>query len=338
MLRDASLLITGGTGSFGRAFVRQILGQYPDIGQLIIFSRDEQKQYEMAQEYPRARYPALRFVLGDVRDEQRLIRSLQGVDYVVHAAALKHVPIAEENPWECIRTNVMGAENLINAALETGVKRVIALSTDKAAAPINLYGASKLCADKLFIAANNLAQRNEATQFSVVRYGNFMGSRGSVVPHFLKARHTGVLPITHPDMTRFGIRLDRCIELLLYALAHSWGGEIFIPKIPCFRVADLATAIGPDCRQQIIGIRPGEKLHEDLITPSDALNTLEFAKHYVIGPTLPLWDTDEYLAYFKGKRVEQDFSYHSNRPADWLSIEALRQEVEAALNIQLAPL
>lgn len=333
MLQDASLLITGGTGSFGRAFINRVLQQHPQVRQLIIFSRDEQKQYEMALQYPRHRYPQLRFVLGDVRDEQSLLRAMQGVDYVVHAAALKHVPIAEENPWECIRTNVVGAENIINAALKCGVKRVVALSTDKAAAPINLYGASKLCADKLFIAANNMAP--EPTRFVVVRYGNFMGSRGSVVPHFMELRKTGTLPITHPEMTRFGITLEQCTDMMLYALAHAWGGEIIIPKIPCFRITDLATAIAPECKQETIGIRPGEKLHEDLITPSDALNTLEFAHHYVIGPTLPLWDTDKYLAHFHGQRVDTDFSYHSNRPADWLTVEQLRQLLTHALNLDL---
>jgi UDP-N-acetylglucosamine 4,6-dehydratase len=332
MFSHTRLLITGGTGSFGRAFVDALLRDYPDIRQLIIFSRDEQKQYEMALQYPAHRYPALKFTLGDVRDKSTLVRALQGVDFVVHAAALKHVPIAEMNPWECLRTNVGGAQNLIEAALETGVKRVIALSTDKAAAPVNLYGASKLCADKLFIAANHMAPEG-GTRFSVVRYGNFMGSRGSVLPLFREKAATGVLPITHPEMTRFGITLERCIEAMRYALMHAWGGEIFIPKLPAFRIADLATAVCPECQQEISGIRPGEKLHEDLITSSDALYTLEFAQHYVILPTLPLWDADAYLAHFNGKRVAQDFAYRSDDPAGWLTVPQLQ-----AMIAQVAPL
>ncbi|MBX3101588.1 MAG: UDP-N-acetylglucosamine 4,6-dehydratase (inverting) [Bacteroidetes bacterium] len=326
MFSQTSLLITGGTGSFGRAFVDTLLRDYPDIRRLIIFSRDEQKQYEMAQEYPSARYPALRFVLGDVRDKSSLLRALQGVDFVVHAAALKHVPIAEMNPWECLRTNVGGAQNLIEAALEAGVQRVIALSTDKAAAPVNLYGASKLCADKLFIAANHLSPQG-GTRFSVVRYGNFLGSRGSVLPLFWEKKASGVLPITHPEMTRFGITLERCIEAMRYALAHAWGGELFIPKLPAFRIADLAAAVCPDCRLEVTGIRPGEKLHEDLITTSDALYTLEFARHFVILPSLPLWDAEAYLAHFKGQRVPADFAYRSDDQAAWLSIPQLREMI-----------
>ena len=272
MLTGKSLLITGGTGSLGTALVRKILKTYPKIGRLVIYSRDEQKQFQMAQEFPPEKYPSIRYFIGDIRDLNRLKRALNKIDYVIHTAAMKHVPIAEYNPMECIKTNVLGAENLINACLETDVKRVVALSTDKAAAPINLYGATKLTSDKLFIAANNIRGRNDI-KFSVVRYGNVMGSNGSVIPFFVKKKKSGVLPITDTKMTRFNILLEEGVEMVLHALDKAWGGEIFVPKIPSYNIMDLANAIGPECKNRVIGIRPGEKIHEEMITSSDSFTT-----------------------------------------------------------------
>jgi FlaA1/EpsC-like NDP-sugar epimerase len=244
----------------------------------------------------------------------------------VHAAALKQVPAAEYNPMECIKTNVFGAENVINAALDNGVKRVVALSTDKAAAPINLYGATKLCSDKLFVAANNMKGSREL-RFSVVRYGNVIGSRGSVVPFFLDKRKDGVLPITHPDMTRFNISLEEGVEMVFHALEHAWGGEIFVPKIPSYRITDVAEAIGPDCEQKLVGIRPGEKLHEEMITETDSLNTIETDKYYVITPATPTWSMDDYMRAFNGRLVEMGFKYNSGTNTDWLNVEQLREQI-----------
>ena len=261
-LNNKSILITGGTGSFGKAFVKRVLSEWPKIERLVIYSRDEQKQFEMAQEYPLSKYPMIRFFIGDVRDYNRLNRALSEIDYVIHAAAMKHVHIAEYNPDECVKTNIGGAENLVRSCLSNGVKKVVALSTDKAAAPVNLYGATKLVSDKLFVAANNIRGRNPIT-FSVVRYGNVMGSNGSVIPFFIKKRKEGVLPITHTDMTRFTITLEDGVDMVLHALENAWGGEIFIPKIPSYKITDVATAIGPDCVQEVIGLRPGEKIPAD---------------------------------------------------------------------------
>ncbi|MCC3159410.1 UDP-N-acetylglucosamine 4,6-dehydratase (inverting) [Hymenobacter sp. 15J16-1T3B] len=325
-LNHKSILVTGGTGSFGKQFVQTVLDQFPQIRRLVVFSRDELKQYEMAQHFPLEKYPAMRYFIGDVRDAERMKRACEGIDIIVHAAALKQVPAAEYNPMECIKTNIFGAENVINAALDCGVKDVVALSTDKAAAPINLYGATKLCSDKLFVAANNMKGTRDL-RFSVVRYGNVIGSRGSVVPFFLQQRQKGVLPITHPDMTRFNISLEEGVDLVLYALEHAWGGEIFVPKIPSYKITELATAIGPQCQQEIVGIRPGEKLHEEMITETDALSTVELDRYYVILPATPPWSLDKFIEHFNGKRVPLGFHYDSANNTEWLSAEQLREEI-----------
>lgn len=283
MLNGKAVLVTGGTGSFGKAFVKQTFAQFPGIKRLVVFSRDELKQFEMSQVFSEKEYPAIRYFIGDIRDESRLRRALEGIDIVVHAAALKQVPTAEYNPFECIKTNVLGAQNLIEACLDTGVKCVVALSSDKAAAPINLYGATKLCSDKLFIAANNIKGRRDI-RFSVVRYGNVMGSRGSVIPFFLERKRTGILPITDPAMTRFNISLAEGVEMVLWAIEHGQGGEIFVPKIPSYRITDLAQAIGPGCQHPVVGIRPGEKIHEEMITASDSFNTVDLGRYYAILP------------------------------------------------------
>jgi len=325
-LNHKSILVTGGTGSFGKKFIQTVLQKFPQVKRLVVFSRDELKQYEVAQLFPTSQYPAMRYFIGDVRDGERLKRACEGVDIIVHAAAMKQVPAAEYNPMECIKTNIFGAENVINAALDCGVKEVVALSTDKAAAPINLYGATKLCSDKLFVAANNMKGSRDL-RFSVVRYGNVIGSRGSVVPFFLQQRHSGVLPITHPDMTRFNISLEEGVDLVLYALENAWGGEIFVPKIPSYKITDVAEAIGPNCQQEIVGIRPGEKLHEEMITETDALSTVELAKYYVILPFTPQWDTDKFIAQFAGKRVPAGFHYDSANNDEWLNAAQIREEI-----------
>jgi UDP-N-acetylglucosamine 4,6-dehydratase/5-epimerase len=325
-LTNKSILITGGTGSFGKKFVEMVYQRFPDLKRLVIYSRDELKQFEMAQYYPRPQYKSIRFFIGDVRDGERLKRACEGVDIIIHAAALKQVPAAEYNPMECIKTNVFGAENVINAALDNGVRHVVALSTDKAAAPINLYGATKLCSDKLFVAANNMKGSRDL-RFSVVRYGNVIGSRGSVVPFFLDKRKDGVLPITHPDMTRFNISLEDGVEMVLHALEHAWGGEIFVPKIPSYRITDVAEAIGPDCRQEIVGVRPGEKLHEEMITETDSMNTIETDKYYVITPATPTWEVADYLRAFDGKLVAEGFKYNSGTNTDWLTVSQLRDQI-----------
>ncbi|CCG99136.1 UDP-N-acetylglucosamine 4,6-dehydratase [Fibrella aestuarina BUZ 2] len=332
-LTNKSILVTGGTGSFGKKFVETIFKRYPDVRRVIVYSRDELKQFEMSQLFPHSQYKAIRFFIGDVRDADRLKRACEGVDVIVHAAALKQVPAAEYNPMECIKTNVFGAENVINAALDTGVQRVVALSTDKAAAPINLYGATKLCSDKLFVAANNMKGPRDL-RFSVVRYGNVIGSRGSVVPFFLEKRKDGVLPITHPDMTRFNISLEDGVEMVLYALEHAWGGEIYVPKIPSYRITELATAIGPNCEQKLVGVRPGEKLHEEMITETDSLNTIETDRYYVITPSTPTWSIDDYLSAFDGKRVAEGFKYNSGTNEEWLTVDQLRSEIRQHVDPQ----
>lgn len=323
MLNGKRILVTGGTGSFGQKFVEMALKRYPDIKRLVIFSRDELKQFEMSQKFPQANFPMLRFFIGDVRNGDRLRRACENIDVIVHAAALKHVPVAEYNPMECIQTNVMGAENVINAALDCGVKRVVALSTDKAAAPINLYGATKLCSDKLFIAANNMKGTRDL-RFSVVRYGNVLGSRGSVVPFFLEKRKSGLLPITHEEMTRFNITLEEGVEMVLYAVEHAWGGELYVPKIPSYKITTLADAIDPRCEKKLIGIRPGEKIHEEMITETDSLNTYDCGKYYVINPAVPVWDETEWCQKFKATKVKEGFKYNSGMNSEWLSSEELR--------------
>lgn len=327
MLSDKSILITGGTGSFGRAFVRTVLERYPGVKRLVVYSRDELKQFEMSHLYSDRTYPGLRYFLGDVRDEARLRRALEGIDIVVHAAALKQVPAAEYNPFECIKTNVLGAQNLIEACLDSCVERVVALSTDKAAAPINLYGATKLCSDKLFVAANNIRGGRDI-RFSVVRYGNVMGSRGSVIPYFLERRKTGVLPITDPRMTRFNISLQQGVDMVLWAIENCWGGEIFVPKIPSYRITDVANAIGPECRQEIVGIRPGEKIHEEMITGSDSFYTVDQGPYFAILPSAGPFSVNEYCEKTGARRVEADFAYDSGRNPDFLTISALRQLIE----------
>lgn len=327
MLDGLSILITGGTGSFGKAFVRTVLTKYPNIKRLVIFSRDELKQFEMSQEFSTQEYSQVRYFIGDIRDEKRLKRALEGIDVVVHAAALKQVPAAEYNPFECIKTNVLGAQNLIEACFENNIKKVVALSTDKAAAPVNLYGATKLCSDKLFIAANNVKGERDL-HFSVVRYGNVMGSRGSVVPFFLDKKKEGVLPITDPTMTRFNISLDDGVEMVLWALEHALGGEIFVPKIPSYNIVDVATAVAPECRQEIVGIRPGEKLHEEMITTCDSINTVDLDHYFAILPSGGEYDIDSYCDRTGGTKVGEGFSYNSGKNDDFLSVDQLRALIE----------
>ena len=331
MHSNRSFLITGGTGSFGKAFVKKILESYPSINRLVIFSRDELKQFEMSQLFPEARYPAIRYFIGDVRDQSRLRRAMEGIDTVIHAAALKQVPAAEYNPFECIKTNIMGAQNVIEAALDAGVKDVVALSTDKAAAPINLYGATKLCSDKLFTAANNI-KGNRDLRFSVVRYGNVMGSRGSVIPFFIDKRKTGILPITDPAMTRFNISLQEGVEMVLWALQNAQGGEIFVPKIPSYRITDLAQAIGPECEHPVVGVRPGEKIHEEMITASDSLNTVDLGRYFAILPSAGKYTVESYCQKFNGKPVQSGFAYNSGENEDFLSVSELQQLISEHVN------
>lgn len=323
-LNGKSILITGGTGSLGKHLTKNILERYPNVRRLVIFSRDEQKQFEMAQTYSTAKYPAIRYFIGDVRDSHRLEKAFKDVDYIIHTAAMKHVPIAEYNPMECVKTNVLGAENVINAALNTNVKNVVALSTDKAAAPINLYGATKLCSDKLFVAANNIKGKQDI-KLSVVRYGNVMGSNGSVIPFFLKKKKEGVLPITDPSMTRFNISLQEGVDLVLYAMEKAWGGEIFVPKIPSYKITDVATAIAPECKQEVVGIRPGEKIHEEMITASDSFSTYDLGKYYAILPQVTTFKLDEYIKHFNAKPVTKGFQYNSGENTEWVSVAEMRK-------------
>jgi UDP-N-acetylglucosamine 4,6-dehydratase len=335
-LTDKSILITGGTGSLGQQLTKRIYERWPQVKRLVIFSRDEQKQFEMAQDYPESDYPSIRFFIGDVRDKERLIRAFEGIDYVIHAAAMKHVPIAEYNPMEAVKTNINGAENVINACLDAGVQRVVALSTDKAAAPINLYGATKLASDKLFIAANNI-KGNRAIRFSVVRYGNVMGSNGSVIPFFLKRRKSGILPITDPSMTRFNISLDQGVDMVFHALEHAWGGEIFVPKIPSYRILDVAEAVGPECEKPHVGIRPGEKIHEEMITSSDSFFTYDLGSYYAILPSVPNWNLGEFIEQFSAEKVPAGFSYNSGENTEWETPETLRSLIREHIDPDFNP-
>ena len=323
-LNNKSLLITGGTGSLGKALTKRIFDQFPKVKRLVIFSRDEQKQFVMAQEYSSEEYPAIRYFIGDVRDKERLVRAFEGIDYVIHAAAMKHVHLAEYNPSECIKTNVGGAENVIYAALEKGVKNVVALSTDKACAPINLYGATKLTSDKLFVAANNISGDKDI-KFSVVRYGNVMGSNGSVIPFFINKRKEGFLPITDVNMTRFNISLDGGVDMVMHAMENGWGGEIFIPKIPSYKITDVAMAVAPNLPQKVVGIRPGEKIHEEMITSSDSFYTYDMGKYFAILPTFPKWNVEQFAKKFNAVKVPQGFEYNSGDNTEWDSVEDLRK-------------
>ena len=330
MLNGKSELITGGTGSFGKKFVETILKRYPEVKRIVIYSRDELKQFELKQKYPESKYPQLRFFIGDVRDGERLKRACEGVDVIIHAAAIKQVDTAEYNPEECIKTNIHGAQNVINAALQTGVKHVVALSTDKACAPINLYGATKLTSDKLFTAANNISGSKDI-KFSVVRYGNVMGSRGSVIPFFIHKRDNGVkeLPITDMRMTRFNISLQAGVDLVMYAIGHHLGGEIFIPKIPSYHIVDVAKAIAPNIPLVEVGIRPGEKLHEEMITVTDALNTIDLGQYYAILPSVSFkHQREEYLQHHQAVPVPQGFHYSSDQNEEWETVETLRAKIK----------
>ncbi len=331
MLNNKSILITGGTGSFGKAFVKTVFSRYPDIKRLVVYSRDELKQFEMSQQFQESSHKGIRYFIGDVRDQNRLRRAMEGIDMVIHAAALKQVPAAEYNPFECIKTNVFGAQNVIEACLDNDVQRVVALSTDKAAAPINLYGATKLCSDKLFIAANNIKGHRDI-RFSVVRYGNVMGSRGSVIPYFLKKRPSKALPITDPAMTRFNISLQEGVDMVLWSLENAWGGEVLVPKIPSYRITDVANAIGPECEHPIIGVRPGEKIHEEMITTSDSFNTVDIGAYYAILPSGGTYSISEYCIKTGAKLVEPGFCYNSGSNTDYLTVDELRNLIKTHVN------
>ena len=335
-LNGKNILVTGGTGSFGKKFVETLIKRYPDLGRLVIYSRDELKQYEMSQHFSPSKYKFLRYFIGDIRDGDRFKRACENIDIIIHAAALKQVPTAEYNPFECIKTNILGAQNVIEAALDCNVQKVVALSTDKAAAPINLYGATKLCSDKLFIAANNFRGKRSLS-FSVVRYGNVMGSRGSVIPFFMKKKADGMLPITDPRMTRFNISLEEGVEMVMYAILNAWGGEIYVPKIPSYRITDVATAIGPDCEQKIVGIRPGEKIHEEMITEADSFTTVDLGKHYAILPQVPVWSMKDYMEQFHAKMVPQGFKYNSGTNEEWLTVEEIRTLIKKHVDPGFSP-
>ena len=333
-LNGKSILITGGTGSLGKHLTKIIFENYPNISRLVIYSRDEQKQFQMSQEYPENKYPAIRYFIGDVRDLERLKRAFVGIDYIIHAAAMKHVHIAEYNPDECVKTNIGGAENVIKACLATSVTRVVALSTDKACAPINLYGATKLTSDKLFIAANNI-RGSQNIKFSVVRYGNVMGSNGSVIPFFINKKASGVIPITDTRMTRFNISLDDGVKMVLHALEYSWGGELYVPKIPSYKILDIAEAVAPECELEIVGIRPGEKIHEEMITHSDSFNTYDLGDYYVILPSQTNWNLSDFIRNFNAKKVSNGFSYNSGDNTVWESVQSLRELIYKHLNYKL---
>ncbi len=335
MLNNRSILITGGTGSFGKKFTETILSRYPDVKRLVIYSRDELKQFEMAQFYPEKKYPQVRFFIGDIRDRDRFRRACEGIDVIIHAAALKQVPAAEYNPMEAVKTNVMGAENVIEAAMDTNIKVVVALSTDKAAAPINLYGATKLVSDKLFIAANNI-KGNRDLRFSVVRYGNVMGSRGSVIPFFMRKAQEGVIPITHKEMTRFNISLQEGVDMVMWAIENAMGGELFVPKIPSYKILDVAEAIAPSAKLDYVGIRPGEKLHEEMITASDSHNTIDIGKYFAL---LPANGKEKYLNFYQAaKEVDKGYSYNSGDNDQWVGVEEMRELIRKNVDPNFKPL
>ncbi|MDA9225986.1 UDP-N-acetylglucosamine 4,6-dehydratase (inverting) [Flavobacteriaceae bacterium] len=326
MYKYKSILITGGTGSLGKALTKHIIENFKDIKRLVIFSRDEQKQFQMAQEFPESKYPFLRYFIGDVRDKDRLIRAFKGIDFVIHAAAMKHVHIAEYNPDECIKTNIGGAQNVVTASIETGVSKVVALSTDKACSPINLYGATKLTSDKLFIAANKIKGDNPVI-FSVVRYGNVMGSNGSVIPFFKERAKTGIFPITHPEMTRFNISIEEGVNLVFFALENAIGGELYVPKIPSYNILDIAKAIDKNCKIDVIGIRPGEKIHEEMISSSDSLYTYDIGDKYVILPSF--YSSIELLtSKFNALKVEEGFNYNSKENSEYETVDSLKMKIK----------
>ncbi len=333
MLNNKSILITGGTGSFGKKFTEMILTKYPEVERLVIYSRDELKQYDMAQKFSEEKYPQMRYFIGDVRDYPRFKRACEGIDIIIHAAALKQVPAAEYNPDEFVKTNIGGAQNVIDAAMATDVMVVVALSTDKAAAPINLYGATKLVSDKLFIAANNMKGKR-SLRFSVVRYGNVMGSRGSVIPFFIKKAKDGIIPITHKDMTRFNISLEDGVEMVLWAIKNAIGSELFVPKIPSYKIETVAKAIVPNAKLEYVGIRPGEKIHEEMITTSDAMNSIDIGKYYAILPSGS--DKTKYLNHYDGKEVPEGFSYNSGKNGDWISVEEMRELIKKFVDATFA--
>ena len=326
MNREKSILITGGTGSLGQALTRYIINNIKDIKRLIIFSRDEQKQFKMSQEYPVSKYPFIRYFIGDVRDKERLVRAFRGVDFVIHAAAMKHVHIAEYNPDECVKTNIGGAQNVITASIETGVSKVVALSTDKACSPINLYGATKLTSDKLFVSANKIKGDNPVT-FSVVRYGNVMGSNGSVIPFFKERVATGIFPITDPEMTRFNISIEQGVNLVFFAIENAKGGELYVPKIPSYNILDVAKAINENCKIDIVGVRPGEKLHEEMISNSDSHYTYDIGDKYVILPSF-YSDIDFLIKNFNAKKVKANFSYNSKDNLHFETVASLKQKIK----------
>ncbi len=337
MLNNKSILITGGTGSFGKKIIETILIRFPEVKRIVIYSRDELKQSELKLKYPVNQYPQLRFFIGDVRDAARLKRACEGIDVIIHAAAIKQVDTAEYNPDECIKTNVYGAQNVIDAALATNIKNVVALSTDKACAPINLYGATKLVSDKLFTAANNIIGSRDL-KFSAVRYGNVMGSRGSVIPFFMNKRSEGVLPITHNEMTRFNISLQAGVNMVMYAIENHLGGEIFIPKIPSYKILDIAKAIAPSCTTTDIGIRPGEKLHEEMITETDALNTIDLGKYYAILPSVSFsHKKEDYMKHHNAKPVPFGFKYNSGTNDEWETIESLQAKIKEHVDPEFKP-
>ena len=337
MLNNKSILITGGTGSFDKKFVETIISEYKNIKRLVIYSRDELKQFEMKQYYPSSKYSQIRFFIGDVRDKERLIRACEGINILIHAAALKQIDTAEYNPFEYVKTNVIGAQNIIDAAFEQEVEHVVSLSTDKACAPINLYGATKLVSEKLITAANNIKGKRNI-RLSVVRYGNVMGSRGSVIPLFIKQRENGVLTITHKDMTRFNITIKDSVNLVLFAIKNHLGGEIFIPKIPSYKIIDVAKAISPTCNIKEIGIRPGEKLHEELITETDSLNTIDLGEYYAMLPSISYnYKKEDYIIHHKAQFVPMNFKYNSEKNTEWETISTIRKKIKEYIDPNFKP-